>query len=300
MILNLRRILFPAQGPVGQQRNTRFRACLLFAFLVLTAVGLKADAMAYAVLQTTGETTFGTLDLNSGVFTPINNSEPTFLTLASFGGSTYAVQETGNTLYQVNPTTGNLTTIGTLSPNAGQLGSTSGALYTELENNTLDSVNPSNAATTLIGSNFEPGFENWYALSNNGSALYLSVESTLYTVAGNGAITAVGTNYGTPVAGDGVAEMGALLFEGGVLYGGQENGGFIDIINPTTGVASDPVALQGAFGGEFIYGLVADVPSSTNAPVPEPASMVLLATVTGLVLFAAKLGSRRSATQSEL
>ena len=139
-------------------------------------------------------------------------------------------------------------------------------------NNSLDSVDPSSAATTLIGSNFEPSSDNWYALSDNGSGLYLSAESTLYTVAGNGAITAVGTNYGTPVAGQGTAVMGALLFEGGVLYGAQEEG-YIDSIDTTTGVATNLSTLQGAFAGEGIYGLAPDLAS---ASAPEPGSLLLI------------------------
>jgi len=52
---------------------------------------------------------FGTLDLNTGVFTVINSSEPGNLQLAMFDGSLYATQEPGATLYKVDPTTGDLT-----------------------------------------------------------------------------------------------------------------------------------------------------------------------------------------------
>jgi hypothetical protein len=257
-----------------RQRNTA--SCIVFALTLCALVvpGLKADVIAYATLQNSITDTFGTLDLNTGVFTPINTLEPSQLQLASFDGSLYAIETRGNSLYQVDPTTGDLTTIGSLgSYNAGQIGATSSELYAELLNNTLDSVNPATAGTTPITSDFEPTSGNWYALSNNGSSLYLSVESTLYSVAANGSITAVGTNYGTPVAGQGTALIGALLFDGGVLYGGQEEG-YIDTINTTTGVATNLSTLQGVYAGEAIYGLAPD--TVTVAATPEPGSLPLL------------------------
>jgi len=243
-------------------------------FCALVVPGLKADVIAYATLQNSITDTFGTLDLNTGVFTAINSLEPGQLQLASFDGSLYAIETRGNSLYQVNTTTGDLTTIGSLgSYNAGQIGATTGELYAELLNNSLDSVNPSTAATTLIASDFEPSSGNWYALSNNGSTLYLSVDSTLYSVAANGVITAIGTNYGTPVAGQGTALIGALLVDGGVLYGGQEEG-YIDTINTTTGVATNLSTLQGTYAGEAIYGLAPD--TVTTTATPEPRSLMLL------------------------
>lgn len=255
-----------------QLRKAALGALFSFSFLILTSVGLKADSLAYATVQTTGADTFGTLDLNTGVFTAINASEPSQLQLAAFGGNLYALQETGNALYQVNPTTGNLTSLGALSIPL-VIGSTSSGLYDVDEALNLNSLNPSNGAATLIGSTGTPGFENWYALSNSGSVLYMGVESTLYKVnATTGLATAVG-NYGVAVAGEPEAEMGALLFENGVLYGAQE-GPWIDTIDPTTGLATNISTLQGPLAGGFIYGLAPDVQSS---PVPEPATMVVIA-----------------------
>ena len=61
-------------------------SCTVFAlaFFVLAASGLKADALAYATLQNSISDTFGTVDLNTGVFTAVNSSEPSQLQLASF------------------------------------------------------------------------------------------------------------------------------------------------------------------------------------------------------------------------
>jgi hypothetical protein len=269
---------------IHQQRNTRFRAPFALALLALTAVGMKADINAFAVLQPDGaaSSNFGVLDLTTGAFTLINSSEPSGLTLASLGGSLYAMQELGNALFGVNPTTGALTSLGSLG-NPEVLGATTSGLFDVDQDLNLNSLNASNGAATLVGATGTPGFFNWYALSNGGSALYISDEGILYSVnSTTGAATAIG---GAPDP-----EIGALLFENGVLYGGDENASAIVTIDPTTGLASDPVAIQGAgIAGSFILGLAPDG-SSTTPPsgVPEPSSVVLLATCAGIALYAGK------------
>jgi hypothetical protein len=232
-----------------------YRAGFLFAFLILAGIPLKADPFAFATLQNSEATTFGTLDLNSGVFTAINNSEPSGLTLASLGGSVYAMA-TGSGLFQVNTTTGDLTLLGPLTlPSV--LGATSGGLYDVDQDLNLNSLNSSNGAATLVGATGTPGFSNWYALSNNsGSALYIGDQNNFYTVdTTTGAATDVGS-FGTPVAGEPLALMGALMVENGILYGAQIS------------------QLQGVFGGEFILGLAPDVAESA---APEPSTLLLLA-----------------------
>lgn len=102
-----------------QQKKTVSCAFFLVAFLVFDASSVKADAFAYATVQTSVADNFGTLDLNTGAFSAINTSEPNQLELASYGGSLYAIVLDGTTLYQVNPATGALTTIGSLGLGAG-------------------------------------------------------------------------------------------------------------------------------------------------------------------------------------
>ncbi len=264
-----------------------YRAGFLFAFLVLGLIPLKADPMAFATVQNTQATTFGTLDLDTGVFTAINNSEPSGLTLASFGGSVYGMG-TGTGLYQVNTANGNLTLLGALSQ-VSVLGSTNSGLFDVDQFLNLNSLNSTNADATLVGATGTPGFSNWYALSNNdsGSALYIGDQNEFYTVnTTTGAATDIGS-FGTPVAGQPEALMGAMMVENGILYGAQEPF-FIDTINPATGAATNISQLQVPFAGEFILGLA---PDTAGSAAPEPSTWVLLAA--GLAgLGARKLRSR--------
>ena len=137
----------------------------------------------------------------------------------------------------------------------------------------LNSLDASNGDATLVGATGTPGFANWYSLSNSGSGLYVADENNFYTVdTATGAGTDVG-EFGTPVVGEGRAQMGALMVENGILYGAQEPF-FIDTIDPATGFATNISQLQGLFAGEFILGLAPDVAESA---APEPSALVLVA-----------------------
>jgi hypothetical protein len=261
--------------------NATFRPLLCsLALLALTSACLKADAFAYAMINSAQAQTFGTLDLNSGVFAAINSNEDalqvagnvTALTLASLGGNLYALGAGGgNTLYQVNPTTGNLTVIASVSPTSFiGLGSTTSGLFEGGNPNTLYSLNPSTAATTAIsGNSFVPGFSVPYAFSENGSVLLVSDNTTLFGVnLATGALTTIG-NFGTGIA------MDAMLFEGGVLYGAA-GGVSIDTINTTTAV---PTVLELGLSGPdtanaAIGGLAPDVQITSSTP--EPSSVMLI------------------------
>jgi hypothetical protein len=261
------------------------KALSLFAlvFIALCVSTLRADPLAYAAVSGYAgvDNVFGTVDLVTGAFTPINLTEPGQLTLASFGGSLYGVVEDGDTLYKVDPATGDLTTVGTLThafDGAVVIGSTSAGLYIMDEGSQLDSVNPTTGAATVIGPTGAPGFANWTALSDNGSALYLGDQNNFYSVdTTTGAASLIGA-YGTPIAGQPIALIGAMLFEGGVLYGVQESDSFIDTIDPSTGAATAGPELE---NGGAIYGLAPDPLSTSTSPVPEPRSSMLLVGLLG-------------------
>src|SRR6516162_11142569 len=82
--------------------------------LVVFAARLKADNIAF---MGTISGQFGTIDLNTGVFTSLGNSGETLAGKAVASATLYATSyhtSTG-TLYTVNPANGSLTVVGTSS-----------------------------------------------------------------------------------------------------------------------------------------------------------------------------------------
>jgi hypothetical protein len=75
------------------------------ASFIFSAPGLKADNFAYAGL---GNGSFGTIDLNTGVFTSVGNLGQTPAGRAVSGGSIFATSYGNGTLYQVDTTNGSL------------------------------------------------------------------------------------------------------------------------------------------------------------------------------------------------
>jgi hypothetical protein len=103
--------------------NKAFLATVAAAALanLPTVEAARADTYLYATGTNYGLSTptndFGTIDLETGVFTPINDSEFEGLGLASYNGVLYATPfmpdtDEGN-IYSVNVATGALTLIGT-------------------------------------------------------------------------------------------------------------------------------------------------------------------------------------------
>jgi hypothetical protein len=241
---------------------------------VLSAAGLKSgtvttDNIAYAG-SSSGE--FGFMDLNTGVFTPLGNSGQTLAGLAVANGSIFATSyhTASGSLFQVNPANGTLTSIG--SPTGvdyDDFGSTTSGLYAVSFGATQDlySIDPTTGAATLIGPT-GLGYGSWRGLSTNSSTLYFADGPDLYTLNTNtGAATLVGP-FGSS------AEMGVLLTEGGILYGGDDTNNTVDTIDAGTGAATVGPAPSSSFDGAF-YGL-APYPIPTGTPTPEPETWGLL------------------------
>src|SRR5579863_4983399 len=202
------------------------------ALMVSSAVGLKADMSAYAGL---GSGDFGTVDLNTGVFTSLGSLGQTPAGLGVADGELFATSYGNGTLYQVNPANGSLTQIGNPSGifYSGGFGSTTSGLYALAGSSDLElySINPLTGAATpigLTGISLGP----WRDLSANSGTLYYGNGADLYTLnTSTGAGTLVGP------FGNG-AQIGALVTVGGVLYGGDEGNASIDTINTSTGAAT--------------------------------------------------------------
>jgi len=235
----------------------------LIAFFALGTTSMLADNLAYAGL---GGGNFGTIDLNTGVFTSLGNLGQTPAGLAVFGGSLFATSYGNGTLYGVNTANGSLTQIG--SPSgifySGGFGSTMNGLYalggsSDLE---LYSINPTTGAATsigLTGISLGP----WRDLSVNSGTLYYGNGADLYTL---NTSTGLGTLVGA--FGNG-ALIGAMVTEGGVLYGGDQGNATIDTINTTTGAAT-PIS-----GGSNVSGIWGLAPYPLTSQTPEPSTLVM-------------------------
>jgi hypothetical protein len=198
---------------------------LPFARLLLTAtIALLPLASAYAnddeAFVATGDGTFGTIDLNSGVITPVGNTGDNLAGLGEVNGNLYATFLGGNLLYLVDPATGNLTSIGgTEGLEFEAFGSSNGKLYgiSDTEGPRFYSVNSSDGTATDLGS-FDATLGDWFQLSTGSPTLYFASDTSLYSVdTSNGSTQLLGDTGG--------ADVGALVFENGTLYGGA-NGTF--------------------------------------------------------------------------
>ncbi len=251
--------------------NARCRITLCCALLLLlSAAVLKADNIAF---MGTVSGDFGTIDLNTGVFSLLGNSGVTLAGMAVANATLYgsSYHTSTGTLYSINPTNGSLTTIGTSSLDIDDFGSTTSRLYAVGVDANLYSINAFTGAPTLIGPT-GLGFGTWRSLSTNSSTLYFADGVNLYTLnTTTGAATLVG-NMGGP-------EMGAMLQEAGLLYGGANLPGLsVDTLDATTGAATTGPSVTGT--SSAFFALAPNPLPST----PEPSSLILMGT--GILGFA--------------
>ena len=242
----------------------KFRMALCCAVLfLLFAVAAQADNVAY---MGTVSGDFGTIDLNTGVFTLLGNSGVTLAGMAVANKTLYGTSYHTSTgvLYSINPANGSPTVIGTSSLDIDDFGSTTSGLYAVGVDANLYSINASTGAATLIGPT-GLGFGSWRSLFTNSSTLYFADGVNFYTLnTSTGAATLVG-NMGGP-------EMGAMVLEGGFLYGGANLPSLaVDTLNTTTGSATGGPSVTGTSSSFFALA-PNPIPSST----PEPNSLLLL------------------------
>ena len=225
--------------------DKKFRVALSCAALLIWSAGrLNADSLAF---MTTGSGDFGTINLNTGVFSVLSNSGQILAGLGVFNGALFATNyhmPTG-TLYRVNPANGSLTKIGDSSISYNDFGSTLNGLFAVDQAANLYSVNPSTGAVTLLGPtgvSLQFGFS---GLSTNSSTLYLTDGVQFYRVNTT-------TGQATLIGGTGGLSIGALVLTGGILYGGVDlPATAVATINPNTGSAIVGPPLTGTLGTFF-------------------------------------------------
>lgn len=243
------------------------RSALVAFLAVLSSVCLRADNIAYVTASGGG---FGTEDLTTGAFTSLGTNVGTLAGLGVNSGSLFATDyhAASSNLYKVNPSNGALTTVGSMGIDVDTFGSTTTGLYAvSFGTYILYSINPSTGVATAIGPTGLTG-GGWRNLSSNSGTLYYADGGNLYTLnTTTGAATLVGAFGGS-------AQEGALVFEAGILYGGDDVNNSVDTINTTTGAAT--VGPTSTLGAAF-YGLAPDpIPSNSPSGAPEPASWALL------------------------
>jgi hypothetical protein len=268
---------------VSQGRLPRIVATNLVLAVVGLSVGVAHADSAYVAFESDA---FGTIDLASGAFSSLGTTTTTVAGLAVNKSTLYAAGFLGDSngvissLYSVNPTNGALTTIGSTGISVHDFGATKNASTASGTSQfyALTSSNGNDTGTAILwsisatgvakmigstGQSFDP--KGWDALSNNSGTLYFDDNATLFTLSlQNGMATKVGT--GTDPNG---AEMGALLFLNGALYGGENSpSGAVTTLSLTTGAATT-VPGSSAVSGAF-FGLAPTI------PVPLPAAAWLL------------------------
>jgi hypothetical protein len=232
-------------------------AVSILALMVVSAGTLLADVSVY---EEAGNTDFGTLDLNTGVYANIGYSGILLCGLGEVNGVVYGGAEESNELYSVNTSTGALTAIGSNSLMLyGDTGSTLSGLYAIGRDSNLYSINVLTGNATLIGYLGAP-IGGVIGMSSNSSALYYTSDDSLYTInTTTGAETLVGTT-GAPI--------GAMVTEGGTLYAGVESPLEVGTLNTATAALTAGAAEIGA--PSDYWGLVPE------AATPEPGYWALL------------------------
>lgn len=280
-------IFHSLRGRVSLNRGLFRVASAAALSLFIAQVTAYADDIAYMV---TGSSEFGTIDLNTGVFSLINLNQGTQLAgLGELNGTLYgalAGPALGNpSLYRVNPSTGQLTPI-TTSPavNYLEFGSTLTALYGIDGGFNLYSIDPLTGAYTAIGpTGLSFPLTDYFGMSTGSNTLYFSVgnssSSRVYSLStSTGAATPIGTSG---------PDIGAIVTEpDGITYLGSDflpYGIFDTACNCEIATETGASPLNGPF-----WGLA---PLFQISPAPEPSSVLLM--LGGLLGAAVALLRRR-------
>lgn len=244
---------------------------------------------ASAVYMTDSDNEFGSLNLTTGVFTPISTTSPTIYGMGfTSGGTLYGTDnQNPSNVYTINPGTGTATLVGAAPPYSA-LGSTvgpNGLIYAVSDNSAFYTINPSTLATNTINASL--GF------ANDGLAVFDNGQ--FYTDASTGTpsdlleqvnpVTGAPTQIGVGLGFE--AYAGTLV--GNTLYAVGLAPGVIPVletIDTTTGTGTLVADITG-------MGPDASPDAVAYSAVPEPGTC-LLAGLGVLALAAFRLRRRRA------
>jgi len=250
----------------------RLRTLLLSAAMVaLPALATTAHAdILYASTDPTnffGD--FGTLDTATGVYTPLGDNGVALAGIGTENGILYGMArgtvDSGN-LYSINTSNGALTLIGTASVEILDFGVTNTGLWAVGTDDNLYSINAATGAANLIGgTGLAAGLGNWTSLASGTNGLFFDFLDAIYTLdPGTGAATLLhsGNN----------AQMGAMGFSGGTLFGvNNPNPLGLYSVDTSTGTVTLLSGISGSFGA---FNGLSPAPSVVTG-VPEPITLSL-------------------------
>jgi hypothetical protein len=268
------------QTEQSRMTNGMKLSTVTMAFTLITifcVAPAKADQYAY-MAERGGD--FGTIDLNSGAFSLLGNSGVTLTGMADHNGTLFGGSYLGGNLYTINPANGTVALVGSSAVSYELFGSTPSGLFALGSDDNLYSINGSTGAATLVGASGLSLSGSWFGFSTGSSSLYFSDGPNLYTLnTSTGAGTLVG-NMGGP-------QLGAMLLEGGILYGGADSPVTeVDTINPGTGVATSGPNVTGTSGN---FWALAPDPLTSTVPDESPTLCLLSLVALGSFLFRRRL-----------
>jgi hypothetical protein len=261
-------------------------ALMLTIFLLVMAGLARAQSLtAYAEL---GNDDFGTISLTTAAFTETGDMGQLLSALGvGPGGLLYGGVYGNDTLYQVDPTSGTLTSVGTSGIDYYLFGSTTTGVYGLDSDFNLYSVNTTTAATTFIGST---------GLSRSGTYGMSTGSNTLYFTVGNPSVLySVNTSTGatTEIGSTGVDEIGAMVFENGTLYAGS-NGSPLALYTLDTSTGAGTLVADTNASSDF-WGLA---PAVFPVAGLSPSSLKLPSTLVGQTSAASKVTLTNSGSVS--
>jgi hypothetical protein len=259
--------------------NQRLIHSLAAVIVMASWTAMEAAPIVY-MTNVANPTAFGTADLGADTYASINTGLTQQLDgLGSINGALYGAGRNSSTLYQIDPTTGGLTSVGSASFTYADFGSTLAGLYGLDASGNLYSVSSTTGASTLLGSTGLSTSSGNFSLSNGSGTLYFAGNNgDLYTLnTANGAASLVGFMGNGVFLGRSVPlEMSALDFAGGTLYADEAFPGsnVVFTVNTSTGAAAAVTFISGA--PESADGWTQIVTATSGVPEPGTSLLVLI------------------------